>query len=234
MKLDYQKFRRIYECWCRWEFQIPSINQSLQYSKHVRLISLIWNNSMNSFSICAWIWENGALKTITYFCREIEDEPSIGCGENVNKMHYNPHFDFEEIIWEHLNDSTIILDLFGASAGNEIYDSAKRDSRYQVFLSHSNTLPTCIRTPPISCIQNTSQFLHTYRRHLSFAKMVLVSLNNHVLQHIHSITWNWTQSTIIVLLGCTPSPWSSLHYSLHKDYQYIIVTKINNQLFKIL
>ncbi len=25
----------------------------------------------------------------------IEAEPSIGCGENVSKMHYNPHFNFK-------------------------------------------------------------------------------------------------------------------------------------------
>ncbi len=45
-------------------------------------------------------------------------------------MHYNPQFDFEEKIQEHRNDSTAILDLFNAAAGNEIYDQAKEDSRY--------------------------------------------------------------------------------------------------------
>ena len=60
----------------------------------------------------------------------IEDEPSVGCGENVNKMHNNPHFDFEKKIQEHPNDSTVILDLFNAAAGNEIYNPEKRDSRY--------------------------------------------------------------------------------------------------------
>ena len=39
----------------------------------------------------------------------IEDEPSVGCGENVSKMHYNPHFDFKGKIQEHPNDSTVIL-----------------------------------------------------------------------------------------------------------------------------
>ncbi len=33
-------------------------------------------------------------------------------------------------IWKHPNDSTVILYLFDASAVNEIYDPAKRDSRY--------------------------------------------------------------------------------------------------------
>ncbi len=31
----------------------------------------------------------------------IEDEPLIGFRENVNTMHYNHHFNFEERIWEH-------------------------------------------------------------------------------------------------------------------------------------
>ncbi len=50
----------------------------------------------------------------------IEDETSIGCRESVNTMHYNSHFKFEMQIWEYPNDSTVILDLFDASAGNEI------------------------------------------------------------------------------------------------------------------
>ncbi len=60
----------------------------------------------------------------------IEDEPFVGCGENMSEMHYNPHFDFKGKIQEHPNDNTVILDLFTAAAGNEIYDPAKKDSRY--------------------------------------------------------------------------------------------------------
>ncbi len=60
----------------------------------------------------------------------IEAEPPVGCGENVIKMHYNPHFDFEGKFQEHPNDDTVILDLFDAAAGNEIYNPAKKDSKY--------------------------------------------------------------------------------------------------------
>ncbi len=59
----------------------------------------------------------------------IKDKPFVGCGENVSKMHYNPHFDVKGKIQEHPNDSTVILDLFGTAARNEIYDPAKNDSK---------------------------------------------------------------------------------------------------------
>ncbi len=56
----------------------------------------------------------------------IEDEPLIGCEENVKSIQYNPHFDFE-IFQEHPNDIAFSLELF---VWNEIYDAKQRDSMY--------------------------------------------------------------------------------------------------------
>ncbi len=96
----------------------------------------------------------------------IEDEPSV-------------HFDFEGKIQERPNDSTVILDLFNAAVGNEIYDPAKKIP--SIFPPQNFTT---------SMHQDISHFLPTSIRHLSFAMKFLVSQSNHVPQHIHGITQN--------------------------------------------
>ncbi len=80
--------------------------------------------------------------------------------------------------------------------------------------------------------QSTSHFLPTNMRHLRFATKFLINLHNHVLQHIHGITWNRTKSTIIVLLDLYPFPLEFLPNSLQNHYQYIVTTNIKNKVLK--
>ncbi len=98
----------------------------------------------------------------------IEDEPSIGCRENINTMHYNPHFNFEE---KFMNIPIMALssDLFNVFAGQEIHIPITQDSRY--FLPRKSS---------IYIHQSISYFLSTYIRHQSFAMKFIVSLNKHV------------------------------------------------------
>ncbi len=107
----------------------------------------------------------------------IEYEPSVGCGENVSKIYYSPHFDFEGKIQEHPNDSIVIQDLFDTAAGNEIYNPAKRDTRYFP-AAEIHYLDGLKHLPFLAHIYKTSAICSKF----------LVSLNNHAPQDIHSIT----------------------------------------------
>ncbi len=76
----------------------------------------------------------------------IEDEPSVGYRENVNKMHFNSHFDFNQ---KQPNDSTVILDF---SMILLVMKSMIQQSKIPSIFCCSNSLPRCIKTPPISCL----------------------------------------------------------------------------------
>ncbi len=127
----------------------------------------------------------------------VEDEPSIGCGENVSKMLYNPHFNFEEKIQGHPNDSTLILDLFDAAAGKEIYDPAKKDSRYFPAAS-IHYLDASRHLPFLAYIYKTSVICYKV---LNEPKQTCT----HYLLMVPS-TQTRTKSIIIVLLEIYPLP----------------------------
>ncbi len=76
----------------------------------------------------------------------IEDEPPISCRENVNKLNYDPHFNFEGKFEKHPNDSTVILDRLDTSVGNDIYNPVKGIFLPLLFTTyvHQNTYHFCL------------------------------------------------------------------------------------------
>ncbi len=127
----------------------------------------------------------------------IEDEPSVGCGETVSKMHYNHHFDFEGKIQEHPNDRNVILDLFDTAAGDEIYNPAKKDSKYFPapeihFLHASKHLPflSYIYETPVICYKVSSKPKQPCTTTYSWYHSELNKVNNH-----HTLHHSFSRST---------------------------------------
>ena len=140
----------------------------------------------------------------------------------MNKMHYNPHFDFEGKIQEHPYDSTVILDLFDAAAGNEIYDQAKRDSRYfpaaQIhYLDASKHLPfpAYIYKTSVICYKVSSKAKQPCTTTYSRYHPDLNKVNNHYI------------------IGFAPPPPGVPCIVLFKNhFQYIMTTKIKIQVLQ--
>ncbi len=140
----------------------------------------------------------------------IEDKPSIGCRENVNKTHYNPHFNFEGKIQEYPNDSNVILNLFNASAGNEIYDPVKSDSGYF----------------PASSIHYLDALKHlTFLSYIYKTSVICCEVPSKPKQ-LSTTTYSWyhvspgtgQSQQLLYCWICTPSSWSSLHCSFQKNF----------------
>ncbi len=108
-------------------------------------------------------------------------------------MQYKPHFDFETKIQEHPKNSTVILDLFNASSGDEIQNQAKRDSRYYLATSIHH-LHASKYIPVVEYIYTASVICYK----------VPSGLNNHVLQHIHCISRTEQSKQLLFCWICTP------------------------------
>ncbi len=146
--------------------------KSLQLlKKYITSISHIWIYPMNSFSICKMILENGAMKTISYLCRGMELKMQYQLGVNDLSTQYITTL-ILILKRKFKNISMMSLSYPRSSkccSRGWNLQSSKRV--FQVFFIIKST--TYMH-------QSTSHFLSTYKRHLSFATKVLVSLNKHV------------------------------------------------------
>ena len=140
----------------------------------------------------------------------------------MSTMHYNPHFDFEGKIQEHPNDSTVILDLFNAAAGNEIYDPAKSDSRYFPaakihYLDASKHLPflAYIYKTSVICYEVPSKPKQPCTTTYSWYHPELNKVNNHYIVGF-----------------APPPPGVPCIVLFKKHFRYIMTTKIKNKVLQ--
>ncbi len=152
----------------------------------------------------------------------IEDEPLIGCTENVKTLHYNSCFDFDEKIEEHPNDVGFILELLNAVTGFEVNNPATRDARcfYDKtfhYLHTSKHLPflAYIYKTSIICDKGYSEHKQPYTTTYSWYHLEQNNINNYSIVGF-----------------APPSLGVPCIILFNNHFQYITTNKIKNQVLK--